>query len=521
MDIVPVTDADGLSRLSFPSSFNASALLTARAGALGKADAPAIYTPEETLTHAQVARLVETFGLALLEMGLAPGDRVVLVLPDSPDFVAMFLGAIRAGIIPIPLNTLLHAEDYAFIFDDSQCAAVVYGDAFADVAQKALSLTPAKPRIACNVKEIAARAAKQAGELSPHPATAADDCFLLYSSGTTGNPKGVVHAHASLPVVCHYFSEHMIGPSQGDIIFSIPRLFTSFGLGIALAVPLWLGASVVLWADRPSSAVVADLIRRFRPTIFAAVPTFYAQLLGSNALDSAGASSLRCCFSGGEAMPPELIRRWQALTGIPIREIIGSTEAGFVYVGTREGEVRPGVTGRPIPGYQIRLLDDAGQPVSDGAPGRLFLRGQAVMKRYWNNPEKTAQTLKDGWLDSGDIYTRDADGYFVCSGRGDDMLKVGGRWVAPFEIESALVAHPKVLEAAVVGRPDADGLIKAEAWIVLNNPNDASEMLGDEIRAFCKERLAPYKYPRRIHFIEQMPKTASGKIQRFKLRNAD
>lgn len=518
MGVTIGTDEDGLPLLAFPVPFNASELFSHRRLGGDQGRRPAILARDRVVTYDQLAGQVTRFGEALLELGLSPGDRVVMVLPDCPEFVFLFLGAIRAGILPVPVSTLLRADDYAHIIGDSQCAAIVYAPEFADAVSAAIGQSSWRPR-AVGIAELADTAQSRPGRLAPYPSRAENDCFLLYSSGTTGKPKGVVLAHRCLPVISHLFSEHMIGKGADNVIYSLPRLFTSFGLGIAMAIPLWLGAAVVLDPGRPTPEAVAALFRRFRPTIFAAVPTFYSQLVASGELHREDTASLRFCLSGGEAMPVELMRRWIALTGVTVREIIGSTEAGFVYIGNRQDDIRPGTTGKPIPGFQIRILDGELQPQPVGVPGRLFVKGQSVMTRYWNNLAKTAETLVDGWLDSGDVYARDAEGYYTYCGRGDDMLKVGGRWVSPFEIESALVEHPKVLEAAVVGRPGPDGLMGAEAWVVLRDASDACEATAAEIREYCKNRLAPFKRPRVVWIIDELPKTATGKVQRFKLRN--
>jgi benzoate-CoA ligase family protein len=504
--------------LEFQSPFNCVDLFADRHVASGHGGKVAIITTAGAVTYAELARQQARFGQALLNLGVARGERVALLLPDSAEFFYLFMGAIRVGIIPVPLNTALGVGDYAHIIDDCGCTGIVHAAEFAGIVQAVLASTQVKPKFAMPVEALTEQAASISVWDEPHRARATDDCFILYSSGTTGKPKGVVHAHGCLPVISTIFAEHMVGHSDGDIILSLPRLFSSFGMGIAMAIPLWLGASVIVDPRRPTPEVIVELMRSFRPTIFAAVPTFYSQLIASGQLTREDTASLRFCLSGGEAMPAELLRRWIALSGVPVREMIGSTEAGFVYIGTRLDDIRPGTSGKPIPGFQLRIVDADGQPCANDVPGRLLLRGQSVMSRYWNDTEKTAAVLNEGWLETGDTYRRDQDGYYTFCGRSDDMLKVGGRWIAPFEIESALVAHPKVLEAVVIGRPDDDGLTKAEAWVVLRNQRYASEATVQELRDFCKNQLAPYKCPKWICFIEQLPKTATGKVQRFKLR---
>ncbi|TAK47265.1 MAG: benzoate-CoA ligase family protein [Xanthobacteraceae bacterium] len=509
---------DEIPRQKFPDRFNCVEVFADRQVAIGNADRTAIITAEATVTYGQLAERVRRYGQALIDLGITPGDRVALLLPDCPEFIYLFMGAIHTGIIPVPLNTALGAGDYAYIIDDCECAGIIYAADFEKTIVEAVSKSITHPKVCLPLQALTERALTVQARSDCHPARAEDDCYILYSSGTTGKPKGVVHAHSCLPVISGIFAEHMIGRSDGDVILSMPRLYTSFGMGIGMAIPLWLGAAVILDPHRPSPELTVALFRQFKPTIFAAVPTFYSQLIACGQLHREEASSLRFCLSGGEAMPAELLRRWTSLTGVPVREIIGSTEAGFVYIGNRMDDIRPGTSGKPLPGFQLRIVDANGQPCADGVPGRLLIRGQSLMTRYWNNPVKTASALIDGWLDTGDIYFRNHDGYYSYCGRGDDMLKVGGRWISPFEIESTLIEHPKVLEVAVVGRADDEGLTKAEAWVVLKDQRYASESTSDELRAFCKERLAPYKRPKWIHFTEELPKTASGKVQRFKLR---
>jgi len=312
----------------------------------------------------------------------------------------------------------------------------------------------------------------------------------------------------------------VLGAEESDVFFSVARLFFSYGLGAAMAAPLWVGGTTILDERRPTPQTVIEVLRRCAPTIFAAVPTFYAKFLAAGVLTRNDISRLRRCVSAAEPLPSELHRRWLDATGVPILEGIGSTEVGHIYISNRLDDIRPGTMGKPLRCYQVRTVDEAGNDVADEVPGRLLVKGQSVTKRYWNDPERTAKAIVNGWFDTNDTFRRDKDGHYVFCGRSDDMLKVSGRWVSPFEIESALVEHPKVIEAAVVGRADENGLFKAEAWVVLKDPSYASERAAEDIRVFCKDKLSPYKFPAWINFVDQLPKTATGKIQRYRLRHA-
>jgi benzoate-CoA ligase family protein len=465
---------------------------------------------------------VSLCGNGLLGLGLRPGERLLMVVKDAPEFFYLFWGAIRAGIVPVPLNTLLRHADYQYMIDDSGCAALVYSPEYAGEVEPALAAASNKPRRILQTRgpgdTIEAMIAKSGSQLAPAATAPDEDCFWLYSSGSTGRPKGAVHLHRDMVVTSQLYGVDTLGVRENDVCYSAAKLFFAYGLGNAMTFPLWVGATAVLNDQRPSPPVTFEVIQRFRPTLYFGVPTLYAAQLQALESQKPDLSSIRYCVSAGEALPANIFRRWKELTGLIVLDGIGSTEALHIFISNRPDDVRPGASGKLVGGYRARIKDEHAKEVRDGESGQLFIAGDSTARYYWNNPERTAKTMVEGWLDTGDTYYRDVDGYYVYCGRSDDMLKVGGIWCSPFEIEAKLIEHPKVLEAAVVGRPDSDRLVKPEAYIVLKNSADAGETLKDELLQTCKTGLAPYKYPRWINFVPELPKTATGKIQRFKLR---
>jgi len=355
-------------------------------------------------------------------------------------------------------------------------------------------------------------------ELLPAATSADDPCFWLYSSGSTGQPKGAVHRHRDMVVSSQYYGVETAGIGGDDVCFSAAKLFFAYGLGNGMTFPLWVGGTSVLLTGKPTPQATFTTIARYRPTIFFGVPTLYAAQLRALETETADLSSLRLCVSAGEALPAHLLKRWKEETGLLILDGIGSTEALHIFISNRPDDVQPGSSGRPVPGYQAQIVDEQGREVTAGELGKLMIKGDSCASHYWNNPEKTAATMVDGWVATGDTYYQDAERYFVYCGRADDMLKVGGIWCSPVEIEARLIEHPEVLEAAVVGRADDNGLIKPEAHIILADPDRSPDGLAHDLLQHCKSGLAPYKYPRWFHFVSDLPKTATGKIQRFKLR---
>ena len=509
------------STIVFAPIFNAAVPFIDRHLSEGRSEKAAIRTVAGDVTYGELAEQVNRCGNVLREMGLVPGDRLLMIVKDCPEFFFLFWGAIKAGVVPVPVNTLLRAPDYQYMIDDSACAAVVYSPEYAAEAAPALASATRRPEVLVTEGDgtaLQARLSRASTALDAVATAAADDCFWLYSSGSTGRPKGAVHRHLDIVVTCAHYAVDTLGMREDDVCFSAAKLFFAYGLGNAMTFPLWVGATAVLSDQRPTPQMIFDLIERFKPTLYFGVPTLYAAQLRELEQTPRDVSSLRRCVSAGEALPPDIFRRWQALTSLLILDGIGSTELLHIFISNRLEDYKPGSSGRAVPGYELQIVDENDAPVVPGEVGRLLVKGDSAARCYWSNPEKTAATMRGEWVNTGDTYLQDDEGYYVYCGRSDDMLKVGGIWCSPVEIESRLVEHPKVLEAAVVGRADDDDLTKPEAHVVLHDAGDASDAMANELLAHCQDGLARYKYPRWIQFVDELPKTATGKIQRFQLR---
>ncbi|MBI4637127.1 MAG: benzoate-CoA ligase family protein [Candidatus Rokubacteria bacterium] len=511
---------------TLPTQFNVATYFVDRNLEEGRASAPAFFYEDRTLTYGDVRDLANRTGNALLELGVEMEDRVLMLCLDAPEFLGTFWGAIRIGAVPIPVNTLMRGADYLYFLNDSRArVAVVSAPLLAEAGPMLPQATHLRHVLVAGGPPGAYlswedRVAKASATLAPASTSRDDAAFWLYSSGSTGFPKGAVHLHHDMVVSTETYAKQVLGLRATDRVYSAAKLFFAYGLGNAGYFPMGVGAQSVLYPHRPTPEGVFEVISRHRPTIFFGVPTLYAAMLAAKEPETRyDLSSLRVCVSAGEALPAEIYKRWRDRFGVEIVDGIGTTEILHIFLSNRPGSARPGSSGLPVPGYAACIVDDAGLPVPRGEIGNLRVKGDSTMAFYWNKHEKTKETLFGSWIQTGDKYYQDEDGYFWYCGRSDDMLKVGGIWVSPVEVEATLVGHPAVLEAAVVGKEDTDSLVKPKAFVVLKEPASAAPGLADELKAFVKDKIAPYKYPRWIEFVAELPKTATGKIQRFKLRD--
>jgi len=512
-------------RVRIPRQYNAAWDLIQRNLQAGRAGKAAFIDDHGSYSFGDLAERVNRFGNVLHGMGLQAEDRVMLCLLDTIDFPTAFLGSIQAGIVPIAANTLLTTADYDFMLGDSRAKALIVSEALWPAFAPIVAKHPTLRHVIVSGNDGKGHPCLKdlmmgvSPNFEPAATTCDDFCFWLYSSGSTGTPKGTVHLHSHLIQTAELYGRAVLGIREDDLVFSAAKLFFAYGLGNGLTFPLSVGATTVLMAERPTPQAVFQRLRQHKPTIFYGVPTLYGALLASpDMLKRSELPGLRVCASAGEALPADIGRRWTELLGVEILDGIGSTEMLHIFLSNRSGEVRYGTTGKPVPGYAVRLIGEDGNPVPPGQIGELQINGPSSAVMYWNNREKSRHTFMGDWTRSGDKYIESEDGYFQYCGRSDDMLKVSGIYVSPFEVEGALMTHEAVLETAVVAHADTDELIKPKAYVVLKAGVQPSEALSDALKQHVKEKLAPYKYPRWIEFVAELPKTATGKIQRFKLR---
>jgi benzoate-CoA ligase len=511
--------------IHLPDVFNAAVEFVDRHIAEGRAGRIALRHEGRRLTYGQMAEMVNRVGNALRDLGVEMENRVLLLLYDSPEFVASFFGAMKIGAVPVPVNTMMRAQDYEYFLDNSRAKVLIaHRPLWDEVAKVRDRLTYLQHVIvvgepASDQQTFEQWIAQASPALEPAPTSKDDAAFWLYSSGSTGFPKGAVHLQHDMVYCTDLYARPILGIGPEDITFSAAKLFFAYGLGNSLYFPFRVGASAILYAGRPLPETMFEIISRDKPTIFFGVPTLYAAMLAIHDAETRyDLSSLRLCVSAGEALPPELFRRWHDRFGSEILDGIGTTEVLHIFISNQAGRVKPGSSGLIVPGYEARIVDDAGHPVAPGDIGNLLIKGESTCASYWNQHEKTKQTIQGEWIVTGDKYAQDEDGYYWYAGRADDMLKVGGVWVSPIEVENTLIQHAAVLEGAVVGHEDDDRLVKPKAFVVLNRGYRASAALEEELKEFVKAKIAPYKYPRWITFVPELPKTATGKIQRFKLR---
>ena len=511
--------------VEIPRRYNAAHDLIERNLKAGRGDKVVFHDASGGHTYAQLAERVNRFANAITGLGVEMEQRVLLCLHDTIDFPTAFLGSIKAGIVPVAVSSVLTAVEYEHQLVDSRARVLIVSESQLPIFVPLLAKSPTLRHVIVSGSNAQGHmlfsdfVAKGGAKFEPAPTCCDDMCFWLYSSGSTGAPKGTVHVHSSMIQTAELYARPVLGIREDDVMFSAAKLSFAYGLGNSLSFPMSVGATAVLLGDRPTPAAVFGHILKYQPTIFCAAPTAYAALLASPDMPARkDVKNLRICTAAAEALPEEIGKRWQSHFGVDILDGIGSTEMLHIFISNSPGDVVYGTTGKAVPGYEIRIVDDEGKPVPQGEIGELQVSGPSSAVMYWNNRERSRKTFQGPWTCTGDKYMQNAEGRYMHAGRNDDMLKVSGLYVSPVEVEAALVAHTAVLEAAVVGKEDDDQLLKPLAFIVLKPGQAKSPELAEELKQHVKSRLAMYKYPRWVEFLDELPKTATGKIQRFKLR---
>jgi benzoate-CoA ligase len=513
--------------ITLPEAFNVATHFVDRNVLEGRGNKIAIECEDERVSYRQLLERTNRVGNALRKLGVRPEERVILLLLDGPEFLYCFFGAIKIGAVAVPINTLLKPSEYEYFFKDSRAGVVVVSEALLPqlrliqreqlrYLREIVVAGGPNPHHPC-LGELRDAASP---ELEPAPTSKDDAAFWLYSSGSTGVSKGCVHLHHDMVVSSELYARGILGMNENDCCYSVARLFFAYGLGNAGYFPLHCGATTILSPARPTPAAIYANIERYRPTLFFSVPTNYAALLAQRREDGKefDLSSVRHAISAGEALPAPLFERFKKRFGVEILDALGSTETLHMVIANRPGEARPGSSGKIIPGFKARIVDDAGRLVTPGEIGSLLIEADSTCVAYWNQHEKTKETFEGHWFRTGDKYYQDKDGYFWYAGRADDLFKVNGRWVSPTEVESTLIAHPAILEAAVIAREDEAELTKPAAYVVVNAGFTPSEQLACDLQGWVAERIGAYKRPRWIEYLPELPKTATGKLQRFKLR---
>lgn len=511
--------------LAFPRDYNAVVDFVDRQVNGGNGDKLAFADSDQSLTYGALQAETKRLANLLSAQGLKREDRVAMLVLDTVEFPVIFWGAIRAGVVPVALNTLLTTDQYRYILSDSRARSLFVSAPLLAVVEPVLQEMPELASVfviggeAGSHLDFRAELAKQPDQAAIAATVVDETAFWLYSSGSTGMPKGVLHVHSSLMETAKLYGEGVLGIREDDLVFSAAKLFFAYGLGNGMSFPMSVGATTLLLPDRPTPAAVFEMFEQHQPTIFFGVPTLYAAML-AHAGDKPmpGMAKLRQCVSAGEALPKDVGEAWQDRFGVEILDGVGTTELLHIFLSNRPGEVRYGTSGRAVPGYELNLIDETGQTVADGEIGELLVKAPSAASGYWNQRAKSRATFGGDWTRTGDKYIRDAEGCYQYCGRTDDMFKVGGQWLSPFEVESALIAHEAVLEAAVVPAEDDDGLLKPKAFVVLQ-PDHEGDDLFEALKVYVKAAVGPWKYPRWINVVDSLPKTATGKIQRYKLRD--
>ncbi|HVS13117.1 MAG TPA: benzoate-CoA ligase family protein [Thermoanaerobaculia bacterium] len=502
-----------------PDIFNLSEHLLGQRLAEGRGERRALLLDESTLTYAEVDALASRFGNLLSERGVRPEERVILALPDGADFVGALFGALRLGAVVVMVNPHLPEDQVRYFLEYTRATAVVASaEVAATYGEVAAGLQRPPRLLPVGDRELARELADAPAQLDPFPSHPDDAAIWLFSGGTTGRPKAVVQTHRSFANTTELYGKRFLGMSEDDVTLSVPKLFFGYATGSNLFFPFSVGATAALFAERCTADALFDRIARHRPTLLVNVPTMIRHMVSHPRAAEQDLSCLRLATSAGEALPVDLHRRWDELFGVELLDGLGTAETWHVFLSNRPGEVRPGTLGRAVPGFEVEVRDAGGAPVPRGEVGALWVKGDSRAIGYWQQREKTRETFRGEWVALGDMVAMDADGYVTYQGRSDDMLKVGGKWLAPKELEDCLCAHPAVEEVAVVGAADADGLVKPHAYVVLRDGDrDGDPALAVELQAFARQRLEPYKYPREVTFLREMPRTHLGKVDRGKL----